>query len=354
MTDSQRRLKVTAVRAAGSAAMLTILLSGCSVPDAVNPVEWYRGASEAVTGRSSSQAAREAEARKVAERDYPDNRSVPDRPKVLSPEDRKDIAQGLVADRNNARHTAERINREGNPTRPLTPKPPQAAEPASPAAAPPGPPAAEPPPPPQSRAPAAAPAPATVATAAPTRAPVAAPTPVAAPPAQRSTQLAAAPVAPPPPAPVAAAPVYQRPPSAVDDAFRRRLAESAPATAPAASISAAAPAAEAIAATPASTALSRRSHVIFDYAPGRTGLSDADAIDLEDLADAAKRTGSRIRIVAGSLPEGSDARSLKRAHDVAVRRADAVIRELRHSGMPANRIDVSVTDSSDRVEVGLF
>lgn len=41
----------------GSALISAVLLAGCSqVPDAVNPVEWYRGASDWIAGTPETEA----------------------------------------------------------------------------------------------------------------------------------------------------------------------------------------------------------------------------------------------------------------------------------------------------------
>lgn len=348
---------------AGSTALMLILLAGCSsVPDAVNPVEWYRGATEAVTGRSTSKEAREAAARKIEERDYPDNRVIPERPRVLSPEDRKDIADGLVADRANAKYTQERINRDGNPTRPLTAKPAQAGGATSPAqaggstSAPveagPTAPAPSPEPaavePPRTRL-----APADQQSEAP-QAPSVPPQQVAHAPAAEAMPPVSAPAPIPIPPPTAAAvpvtapqPVAARQSSAVDDAFRRRLAQSAPATTSATM-------ADTAVVTPASLATPSLTQVAVDFSPGRTHLSDDAADDLEDLADAARRSGSRIRVVANALPTANTAKAMSQALALAIRRADVVALELRRSGVPADHIDVSTGTDGDRVDAGLF
>lgn len=349
---------------AGSTILVAILLSGCSsVPDAVNPMEWYRGATEVMTGRTASQEARDAAARKVQDRDYPDNRIIPERPKVLSPEERKDLADGLVADRANAKYTQDRINRDGNPTRPLTPKAPQ-TEPAQPAA--PGPaPAAEPQRPrpvPSDDHSAAQPAPSvppqqvaqaraaeSVAPPAPAPAPVVAPAPVAsvAPAPVAAVTPAMQPPTPPPVQPVVQ-PVVARQPSPVDDSFRRRLAQSAPAT------STGATPADTAVITPAAMATPRITRVTVEFSHGQARLSDDDAYDLEDLAESAKRSGSRIRVIASAQASANTARSMSQALALAIRRGDAIALELRRNGVPADRIDITTGNDGDRADVGLF
>ena len=97
-------------------AMLLVSLlggAGCSsVPDAVNPVEWYRGA--AGWFESGEDQAQRDQAKTAAEtapplpganRDYPNLSTVPERPRsVSSPEERNRVAGGLAADRENARY----------------------------------------------------------------------------------------------------------------------------------------------------------------------------------------------------------------------------------------------------------
>lgn len=87
--------------------------AGCSsVPDAVNPVEWYRGAAgwfesdEERQTRTAERTAREtAPPLPGADRDYPNLSTVPDRPRSVSTSDeRSRIERGLAADRENARY----------------------------------------------------------------------------------------------------------------------------------------------------------------------------------------------------------------------------------------------------------
>jgi len=96
-----------------------LMLGACSsVPDAVNPVSWYRGASDWITGEPS---AAQTTARPAVAGEFPSLSTVPQRPEALSPEDRRDITQGLKSDRANARYSDEAIRLEGTPTRSLQP-----------------------------------------------------------------------------------------------------------------------------------------------------------------------------------------------------------------------------------------
>jgi outer membrane protein OmpA-like peptidoglycan-associated protein len=177
-------------------AIATLWLAACSVPDSINPVNWYRdsmGLSEddppEDTRNSGNLAAGNT-------RDYPNLATVPPTPtRALSTAERDALTQRLISDRANAKYIDEQLR--GGPAA-----------------------AAAPPP---------APAPAAVASAAP-----AAPAPAATPPA---ADVVPAPTAPPaPPSTAAAAPA---PPPAAPSS--RSVSLSAPPPNPAASAPAAAP-----------------------------------------------------------------------------------------------------------------
>lgn len=96
------------------AVMAVGMLTACSsVPDAINPVEWYKGASDLVTGRERPAVARPAQTDKAIE---------------TTADQRKDLAKGLVADRGNAQYAAP-VRREVAPTRPLARRTPAATAP---------------------------------------------------------------------------------------------------------------------------------------------------------------------------------------------------------------------------------
>lgn len=107
--------------------VLPFFLTACSVPDYVNPVNWFE-----------SKAAKEeiAVAKPVPGKDqpFPKLSSVPERPDPITiARIRKELTEGLIADTNNARYTDEIIRREppAPPPRPVvvakvepaTPKP---------------------------------------------------------------------------------------------------------------------------------------------------------------------------------------------------------------------------------------
>jgi len=85
-------------------------LSACSsVPDAINPVEWYRDASDLITGDDSPQsgaqtAVDESDASVPGEHDaFPTLASVPERPSVYTGEE---VADSLIADPNKPAYAA--------------------------------------------------------------------------------------------------------------------------------------------------------------------------------------------------------------------------------------------------------
>jgi outer membrane protein OmpA-like peptidoglycan-associated protein len=101
-------------RTSGVGLLLLSLLgfAGCSsVPDAVNPVEWYRGASswfesdEDQAQRDQARTAKEtAPPLPGTDKPYPNLSTVPERPHVSPPEERSRVQKGLAADRANAHY----------------------------------------------------------------------------------------------------------------------------------------------------------------------------------------------------------------------------------------------------------
>ncbi|MBI5162793.1 MAG: hypothetical protein HY985_02700 [Magnetospirillum sp.] len=98
------RRKGGSIQAIGSAMLLIGLLSACSsVPDAANPVEWYKGATDFVTGRDRQEIANP----RAPQGKYAD----------LGTELPREAPKGLVADRN-AKY-APPVAREVGATKPL-------------------------------------------------------------------------------------------------------------------------------------------------------------------------------------------------------------------------------------------
>ncbi|MEK9679684.1 MAG: OmpA family protein [Rhodospirillaceae bacterium] len=118
-----------------------LLLAGCSsVPDAANPVEWYKSVKESISGDDTEKAddAGEKPANElVADRDkpapganeeFPKLSSVPQRPATSSAAERERIREGLVADQESARrYSDEVIQRQGEASNPLPPSSPAPA-----------------------------------------------------------------------------------------------------------------------------------------------------------------------------------------------------------------------------------
>lgn len=126
---------------AGALVLAAALLAGCSsVPDWANPVEWYEGAADAISGNDEPESARPSDAKVEQEtpggdRKFPNLASVPDRPAAPTEEERKRLAEQLTADRENAKYSEETIKRQSAVTPPPPPPPSTAAAAPTPPAA---------------------------------------------------------------------------------------------------------------------------------------------------------------------------------------------------------------------------
>ncbi|MCP5372828.1 MAG: OmpA family protein [Hyphomicrobiales bacterium] len=98
-------------------------LGACSsVPDALNPVEWYKDTVDFFSGDDDGTESAKADDKPQAEqappgadKPYPSLNDVP--PREAAPT--KEVPQGLMADTRNRRYTDETIARQGDPTNPL-------------------------------------------------------------------------------------------------------------------------------------------------------------------------------------------------------------------------------------------
>ena len=93
------------------------VLSGCSsVPDAINPVEWYKGTRDWIVGDDNTVEIKQskAETKPVpgGDKPFPKLNAVPDRPAPSMEAGREKMASSLVADREAARYTDEKIRRQ--------------------------------------------------------------------------------------------------------------------------------------------------------------------------------------------------------------------------------------------------
>jgi outer membrane protein OmpA-like peptidoglycan-associated protein len=102
-------------------------LQGCSYPDALNPIEWYRDITGASKNDDTGKDARNSENLEAGNKEpYPNLATVPPPPdRAMSTIDREKLQKGLVADRTNAQYSEEEL-RQGRPVPPLPGEPPAA------------------------------------------------------------------------------------------------------------------------------------------------------------------------------------------------------------------------------------
>jgi outer membrane protein OmpA-like peptidoglycan-associated protein len=102
-------------------------LPGCSYPDALNPIEWYRDLTGASKNDDADKAQRNAQNLDAGNKaPYPNLASVPAAPgRAMSTIDREKLQKGLVADRTNAQYSDEEL-RQGRAVPPLPGDPPAA------------------------------------------------------------------------------------------------------------------------------------------------------------------------------------------------------------------------------------
>lgn len=352
-----------------------MLLAGCSsVPDAVNPVEWYRGATSLFDEEETPASGRPAESQddksQTDAQAYPNLGSVPARPDdISSPSDRRATRQGLVADRDQARYTdqqpANAIGADSSPGIPRTapvaaPKPTATAAP--PAASP-----TQPAPPAARVAPRAEPTEnrsAGTAMLERRRQEILAERAAAAAAAGQSKPPQAPAAAPQPSAPQPSAPAASTEPEAetrtrtVADIYREQLARSA---SPVATRSA----------EPAPSATSGRDEQQDTAAPavsdkagisylaatilfghGSTALDPAERDTLRKIAADYRKTGGTLRIVGHASSRTTDMRPLQHQlanFQVSVSRAETVAQELARLGVFRNAMQVSGVGDSQPI-----
>ena len=335
-----------------------LLLAGCSwLPNALNPVEWYRGVAGVAKEEDDTGSVRNTQNLAAgAKQPYPNLGSVPKPPDTaLSAAEREKLQKGLIADRANARYSDEEL-RQGRAVPPLPGEPPAAATAAPPAGATPE--AA------QAPATGSGEAPPATSGAAPRRTPPtrnSATAPQESPlvtPAVRSTPAGEAAHAPPPAPPGA----QQPPPKAQGQgqpSASRQLALVAPPSPPAAP------------ATPSRPAVmrgptDRRANVVLQaaeisFSGDSTNLADEDNRHLAEVAKLAKNADARLRVIGYMRPaSGGDAAQRElQAFGTALDRANAVAQALTKLDVAANRITVQAapelaTAKSDAARVEVF
>ncbi|MEE8445832.1 MAG: OmpA family protein [Alphaproteobacteria bacterium] len=116
------------------------VLAGCSsVPDAINPVEWYRDTRDWVTGADGpAEPSPAIKPSTAGAKDFPSLNTVPSRPQPPTEAERKRLSRSLAADRQEARYSDEVIRRQtdssgkltqSGPVKPAaTPTPPRAVQ----------------------------------------------------------------------------------------------------------------------------------------------------------------------------------------------------------------------------------
>ena len=344
------------VRLWGRSVLLLSVLSACStVPDAVNPVEWYKGTRDFITGKDEPEP---VPAKAVVAKDA---KPAP------TAENRKDTPKGLVADRDNAQY-AGAVRREVTPTRPLARRAPAPGQQVAEA------PAIQ-----------AATLPATQG-GAPAAAAAATPAPVSEPPAAmaRADQGPSGPVAmdmtPPPPANIPETVAVPGRPKRLQQQFESRLAESAqqvvrpgmvamPETAaghvafaddapihlvpPTAGRKAKARAGggKGMAAPQPAPQPAASFQVASLQFAGGAKLDRADLAALAEVARLYKQTKGVVRVIGYAPPAPGFGAPVLGAYDPVSRvmgglgasqaRADAVARELTRRGVPASKILVA-------------
>jgi flagellar motor protein MotB len=313
------------------------LLGACSyVPDALNPVEWYKGMAGWFEDEEERGAAEVAKAGPVevpgAQQSFPTLADVPEKPVPMTTvEERRRLMQGLAGDREHARYLDE-----------VGPEPTAAPE-------------------------------AEAGLMPPSRA-VPAPPPAVPPPSRIAAAPGVAGVPPPPPAPKAVprAPVEAEaagaPPAgpaagSVDEMYQAKLQQSAPTvtTAPVG------PTAEGTGAPmEPSAALGARSLEEFEFARsflsaqvgtvlfahGSAVLSPAGRKALRDIAQMHKKRGGTVRVIghASSRTGNMDPVRHQLANfSISVRRADVVARELMRLGVKPGKIFVGARSDSNPI-----
>lgn len=126
LSDTRQAAMKTAAHAGRFVAIAVaagFTLSACSsVPDAVNPVEWYKGTVDFFSGEDEETTADEKKPELPGDKeaDYPNLSSVPEKPVATPEAEREKVTEGLVADNQNARYTDNPAAARQPPRRSLT------------------------------------------------------------------------------------------------------------------------------------------------------------------------------------------------------------------------------------------
>jgi len=319
--------------ALGRGLLVACLLSGCSsVPDAINPVEWYKGATDLFTGHERPEIATP----RAPQGQYPDVNGIAKTPP-------KPPAEGLAADRGNANY-AGAVRREVAPTKPLVRRPAAPQESEISVAQLPAP-----------TAPSTVAAQARLAGARSELGPQS-------PPSQAPNMIP--PARPDIPDQVASAGQRPRGQRGVEDQYRRRLNESAATSVPVTEVitPAALVASDSdrvrlvppsggrgkgmSAPLPKAQSTSSFQVAAVDFGGSASGLTAQDRKALASVAQLYRQTGGVIRIV-GSAPDSYYGGPL------AIQRANRVAEELTRLGVPVGKLFVGAGASSEGTQVYL-
>src|SRR5579885_2348346 len=296
----------------GTVSLALLALAGCSVPDALNPVSWYRDLSGVSKNDALDNTPKNKQNLEAGSKEpYPNLADVPDAPSnALSAIDRDKLQQSLVADRENAKYSADAL-RAGTAAAGIVPSPPPPAPAAIalPQRAVPG-------------APQAAAAPKPAAAAAPqSTAPNESSLTSPAIPDVPTGETPPPPPPPPklPPAPVAVAPIP--PPETRTASLGSGERRAAPA--------------------------SSQELGAVSFADGSAALSDADRTRLSEIAALHHRQGGAIRVIGHAKPIAAQEAMQQQldSFTLALSRARAVAQELGAEGVPANAIEVEAAPS---------
>ena len=352
---SKARLVCVAVFLAG--------LTGCSsVPDAVNPISWYRDVMGVSKNDDLAQGQNDQNLKEGANEPYPNLGNVPDAPDTgMSSIDRDKLVNSLIADRDNAKYSGDdlragRTNVTAPPPAPPAPAPPPAPA-ASPQSAPQQPAKTSPPSaaPAQAAVPPAPPAPAVApertasAAPAPTETRATPPPPAAAP--SRRTAPARGSEAPPKESSLSSPTVSSVPegeaaspaPPPPQIGAPNRAASAAPPPATKLRPPSAAKETSAAADTSSAPAASRHAAISYQvadvaFAPGSALLGDKPRSTIADIVKLHQENGGTIRIIGHA--EASGANAAVTGLNLALDRAQAVAVALIDGGVPAQAISV--------------
>ncbi|MGB8181250.1 MAG: OmpA family protein [Stellaceae bacterium] len=340
-------MQVARIWVGAAIATVALPLAGCDhVPDAVNPVAWYRDASGAAKADAQDTNQRNQQNLEAGSKQpYPNLASVPGAPTgATSTIDRDKLVQGLVADRTNAKYSSDQLQ-AGSQLASIAPPPPARTNTSAVAAT-----AAHSPP--SNTATAARPAAASTAASPPLRqtangrgqetppeeSALASPTipklpqgqapPPPPPPAQVArTTPPVAPTIPPTTPAQSQTPPHLTPPAGVRAGGSPSLAMRTPAKAQ----------------NPISVSVGDVA-----FAQGSSDLAETQRSALAEIAGLYKQTGGEIRIVGHSEPGNANDAIRQRIAglDLALDRANAVAQALAKLGVPPRDIRVEAAPAN--------